>query len=373
MKDKHLHIVALNIPYPANYGGAIDIFYKIKALHHLGVFIHLHCFQYGRQEAKELNALCKTVNYYPRKMHWRHLFSTTPFIVKSRASQRLLKNLQQHSAPILFEGLHTCFYLNHPLLSKQKQFIRAHNVESDYYKALAKSENKVLDKLYLFAEHLKIKSYESMLKSASGIFSISTNDHSHFNKIGKSHHIKAFHPSTEVLIKEGIGDYALYHGNLSVAENQDAALFLIKKVFHKLNYPLIISGYSPSNTLKRLIDKYEHISLIENPGDKQLEKLISEAQLHVLPTFQDTGIKLKLLKSLYNGKHCIANGKMVNETGLASLCHIVEQPSDWINKIHELKDLPFEQSEIQKRQDILKNFDCINEAKKITQLIFQQD
>ncbi len=30
MSDKHLHVIAFNVPYPADYGGVIDIFYKIK-------------------------------------------------------------------------------------------------------------------------------------------------------------------------------------------------------------------------------------------------------------------------------------------------------------------------------------------------------
>ena len=30
--EKHLHIVAFNVPLPANYGGVIDVFYRLKAL-----------------------------------------------------------------------------------------------------------------------------------------------------------------------------------------------------------------------------------------------------------------------------------------------------------------------------------------------------
>lgn len=372
MKDKHLHIVALNIPYPANYGGAIDIFYKIKALHDLGIQIHLHCFQYGRQQSETLNNLCNSVQYYPRKMHWKHLFSKTPFIVKSRASKRLLVNLQKHKAPILFEGLHTCYFLNHPDLKDQPQFVRSHNIERNYYKALAKSENKAINKLYLFAEHLKIKNYEARLSDADGIFSISLNDHHYFNKIGQSHYIKAFHPSNNITCKKDKGTYALYHGNLSVSENQEAVIFLIQNVFNKIDYPLIITGYSPSKNLRQLIKNYNNVNLIENPEERHLEEMLQNAQMHVLPTFQDTGIKLKLLKSLYSGRHCIVNGKMANNTGLETLCHIIEKPDEWIAKINQLKELPFESSEIRKRQNILVEFNCIKEAKKITQLIFPQ-
>ena len=36
------------MPYPPNYGGVIDVFYKIKSLHAIGIKIILHCFKYGK-------------------------------------------------------------------------------------------------------------------------------------------------------------------------------------------------------------------------------------------------------------------------------------------------------------------------------------
>ena len=54
MNIKHLHIVAFDIPQPANYGGVIDVFYKIKALTNLGVKVHLHCYEYGRAHSKTI-------------------------------------------------------------------------------------------------------------------------------------------------------------------------------------------------------------------------------------------------------------------------------------------------------------------------------
>ena len=41
--DKYINIVSFNIPWPANYGGVIDVYYKMQALHKCGVKIILHC------------------------------------------------------------------------------------------------------------------------------------------------------------------------------------------------------------------------------------------------------------------------------------------------------------------------------------------
>ena len=373
MNDKELHIVALNIPYPANYGGVIDIFYKLKALKYLGIKIHLHCYKYDREETNKLDILCSSVHYYPRKMSWFNLFSTIPFIVKSRNSVNLLKNLEKFNAPILFEGLHTTYYLNHSKINQRSQFVRTHNVESDYYKMLAIAEKKIIPKLYLFTEHIKIKLYEKKLKNADGILSISQKDHEYFNKIGNSIYIKAFHSNKDVSSKTGIGEYAIYHGNLSVAENENAALYLIKHVFKKIDFPFVIPGHKPAKHLRKEIKKHDHIKLVENPEEGLLDSLIKNAQIQVLFTEQATGIKLKLLKSLYLGRHCIANEKMLKGTELENVCHLVEKPEEWIAKIKELKNLPFSHEGIKIRKKTLEKYNCIDQAKKIIQLIYPQE
>jgi hypothetical protein len=41
------------------------VYYKVKALAELGVKVHLHCFEYGRGQAPELEPYCAEVHYYP--------------------------------------------------------------------------------------------------------------------------------------------------------------------------------------------------------------------------------------------------------------------------------------------------------------------
>src|ERR1700759_4192489 len=105
---KYLHIVSFNVPYPPDYGGVIDVYYKIKALHDLGIKIHLHCFHYGREQSVELEEICHSVQYYERKKFYKALYSSVPYIVGSRQSGELLDNLSSDEHPVLFEGLHTC-------------------------------------------------------------------------------------------------------------------------------------------------------------------------------------------------------------------------------------------------------------------------
>ena len=56
MPEKRLHIISHDVPWPADYGGVVDLFYKLKALHAEGIKIKLHCFLYGsRNKQDELN------------------------------------------------------------------------------------------------------------------------------------------------------------------------------------------------------------------------------------------------------------------------------------------------------------------------------
>ena len=49
MPGREIHIVCFDVPHPPDYGGVIDIYYKVKSLHELGIKVHLHCYQYGSQ------------------------------------------------------------------------------------------------------------------------------------------------------------------------------------------------------------------------------------------------------------------------------------------------------------------------------------
>ena len=124
------------MPYPPNYGGVIDVYYKIKSLHQLGCEIILHCFDYGRGQQSELEKYCKQIFYYPRHKSIFKFLNSLPYIVSTRNDSELLKNLKQNNYPILFEGLHSCFFLNHNDLQDRFKVVRTHNIEHDYYLSL---------------------------------------------------------------------------------------------------------------------------------------------------------------------------------------------------------------------------------------------
>jgi hypothetical protein len=374
MSLKHVHIIAFDVPYPADYGGVIDIYYKIKALQAQGIKVHLHCFEYGRKKTEQLMLICHTVNYYKRNMRKKQLFSSIPFIVISRASEKLMQNLLKDDYPVIFEGLHTCYHLADERIKNRIKIVRTHNVEHTYYKGLERFWKSALKQFYFREEAEKLKKFEKVLHHANHIAAISKADadelasrYLHVTFIG------AFHPYNEVNIKEGMGDYCLYHGNLSVEENNKAALFLMYEVFSKINLPLIIAGKGASEKLVRAVNKCKHIQLKENVDDITMLQLVQNAQLNVLPAFQSTGIKLKLLTALFNGRHCIVNTEMVVNIGLKNLCSVNDTPEEMSCEIEKLFKMPVNEGEKVKRdQELLNDFCNKENARKIIQLIESQ-
>jgi len=370
LTGKYLHIVSLNVPYPPDYGGIIDIFHKIRSLRNAGINVILHAFTYERPPASELEEYCHKVYYYPRKTGWQSQVSRKPYIVNSRRSGELLKNLAADTYPVLFEGLHTTFYLNHPLLHDKLRIVRTHNVEHQYYMQLSRSTRKITNKLFFITEARRLKKAEKILEYADEIAAISSSDKDYFEeKFGHAFLLNPFHSSDKVDIVPGRGEYLLFHGNLSVSENIEAALYLIEKVFCKIDFPVIIAGKKPVNAIIQAVAPHPNITLIASPGEKRMHELIREAHANILITFQDTGIKLKLIESLFSGRFCIVNGTMVNNTGLDELCETGNTPAELIVRIRQALNSDFDEEKIWKRLQGLKEYDNAHNAAKLSLLL----
>lgn len=369
--SKHLHIISFDVPFPASYGGVIDVFYKIKALHALGVEVTLHCFQYGRAKSAELEKYCRKVYYYPRKTSVFQLCAAEPFIVVSRRSEVLLKNLCAYDAPVLFEGLHCCAYVSHPALKDRKKIVRTHNIEHDYYRALERVEKKWTKRQYFRREAAKLQKFEAVLNDAQHILAISPADAEDLaSRYAHVQHVMAFHSNEEVDIREGSGGFAFYHGNLEVGENNQAALFLVNEVFNGIDYPLVIAGNNPSSELVSAVQGKANITLKPNISTAEIDELIASAHVNVLPTFQATGIKLKLLAALMRGRHCMVNAPMVANTGLESLCIIHENASSMRAGLQAIRHTAFTQADIAKRKSVLdERFSNRRNAGKIMELL----
>ncbi|MCC7466275.1 MAG: glycosyltransferase [Saprospiraceae bacterium] len=371
----YLHIISFDIPYPANYGGVIVIFNQIKALHAQGVKVILHCYQYGdRKPQPELANYCHEIYYYKRSRSVFYQASLLPFIMRTRQSSALLKRLKKDQYPILFEGMHTAGLIWHPSLKSRHKLIRMHNIEWQYYESLSQltPATAPLEKAYYFSESIKLQRIEpKVVLHADEIITISSTDEAYYRALkANTHYIPAFHPNEAVESQSGKGEFVLFHGKLSVPDNELAAMWIIREVFADFDIPMVIAGMAPSDRLKELVSQYEHIRLVENPEEAQMTSLLSKAHINLLISFQSSGVKLKLINALFRGRFCIVNDPMVRGTGLAKLCYVRNSAAAIRQTIEALINAPFEQGKIAERKSVLEaEFSNVENAKKLIQLI----
>jgi hypothetical protein len=370
---KKLHLVSFDVPYPANYGGIIDVFYKIKTLHLLDVEIYLHVFDYGKGKQAELENYCKQIYYYPRNSYLKSFFDPEiPFIVKSRGNDDLIKNLKSKKIPILFDGLHTTYVLSLTTFVGHKIYVRAHNVEHSFYDGLFKSETNGFKKMFYKEERKKLKKYEEILKKVDGIFSISPYEQEYFlrNYGKKSHYIPAFHDVSEK--KQSLskkGKIILFHGNLKVAENMAAAIFLIN-IFKETSFNFVIASSFENKTVLKSISATNNITFKKLTSDEDLHVLFKQAHINVLTSFQKTGIKLKLINALRQSRFVIANDFIMDDTGLETIIEKANSKKEFLQKTSMLFNRDFSEAVMKERAEKLTDIHPLKSAKKMAEIIF---
>ena len=333
--NKTIHIVSFDVPYPPDYGGVMDVFYRIVALFDAGFDIHLHCFEYGRGEQKELEKYTKSVTYYQRLGKFFSSLKKTPMIVASRSNQTLLANLLIDKHPILFEGQHCTAFLNHPKLKNRTKLVRIHNVEHHYYKALAANEKSTLKRAFFKQEAAKLKKTEHTLALASHLLCITEKDKNYYaTKFNNVSYLPVAFPLTFSTTEKKKQPFTLFHGNLSVGENINAVNWLLRDIAPRLNHKLIIAGKNPTKELVKKAAVISNVELVENPDKSKMQTLMDETKAHLLITFQKTGIKLKLLNALTTNGDVVVNQKMVENTNLAKFCTIKETATEFINYLN---------------------------------------
>ena len=370
LKPEFLNIVCFDVPFPADYGGAIEEFYKIKSLHQLGVKIHLHCFLYGdRTEQKELEKYCEKVYYYKRERKLKDIISQLPFIVKSRMHDELLQNLLNNDFPILFDATHTTGFLNHSKLKDRKKVVRLHNIEWIYYRILLSQAVSLKEKIFFYLEYKKLKEYDKQLINADVLSCLSQTDVEYYQEKFPEKKMNldfVFHENSIVNCISGNGNYILYHGNLSLSDNYSLVIQLLSNELKNCAHKIILAGKNPHKMLVDFVKGKSNIQLIANPTNEELHTLIQHAHICLAMAANPSGVKLKLINSLFSAKFVIANEAALNGSGLESLVYISDE-NDLQELIDKLMQRDFKEDEINERKVLLS--EKYNNLKNAQQII----
>ncbi|MGX7668389.1 hypothetical protein [Flavobacterium pedocola] len=370
MKETRLNIISFDNPYPPNYGGIIDVFYKVKALHEIGYSIYFHCFAKEIPEHfEELKAITTEVFFYKTNEKPLYVLAGLPFSVISRSDAKLAENLAKIEAPILYEGLKTTCLVNDIRLRKHKKILRLQNIEEDYFEGIARSEQSIFKKILFKMEARKYRRYKDVFSSFQEIITLSKFENESIQRqFAHTTYIPVFHGNEKVVPLEGFGEYSLYHGDLNTSDNRKSVAFLIN-VFKKLpNHKLVIAAGSNEAFVTDLIGNSANIEFVKLNDFSHLKELLQKAHTSISWSFQKSGTKLKAINSLFNTRFCIINENIIDDETVADLCELAKTEEELIAKIEGMAQKPF--SEYPKRKEILENYmSDVNNARKIEALI----
>ncbi|KAA2221495.1 glycosyltransferase family protein [Chryseobacterium sediminis] len=371
---KELHIISFNYPYPPSYGGIIDVYYKIRALSDLGIKIHLHCFvdKIPATVDPEVEESTENIFFYEKKKNPLLYFSGIPFAAAIRDSETLLKNLEKIKAPILFEGLQTT-YISKLLKGKGHQlYLRHHNNETEYYKGLSLSEKNIFKKIVYRIESLKHKGYEKkLLKRFDAVFCLSGKEYNEVEIYSKNARlIPIFHGNQLVKQLDKKGNYFLFHGDLTTADNKKALIETIDLFKTLPQYKLVVASDRASEDIKRRISAIQNITLTPIQTTEKLHNLLEDAHANILLSYQNSGTKVKLFNTLYNSRFVIINGNITDDPVLKSLCLYGADMAEIRQQIITSAEKDYNDSE--KRKEILeKTHSDHAKAEEMVKIIFK--
>lgn len=375
MEITHLDIVSFGVPYPPNYGGAIDVYYRIVSLQQLGVRIHLHCFTYDdKQPAEEIERLCEKVTYYKRERGIWTLLTKLPYVVATRMPQSLLANLSSGKGPILFDGLHTCGFVGREELSHRASIVRMHNIEWEYYMFLCQTSSSWWRKLHFKRESAKLRRFErKIVHKADGIFAISTGDRRYFASRHKNVQVlRPFHQYEKVMVLPGEGDYVLLHGDLSVEDNLSVAEELAA-ICIKLGLRYKVAGRSPGEEGIGRLQKLENAELHLNVSAEEMLTLMQNAQVQIVDSSITSGFKLKLLSALFTARHVVVRNVLVSNN-LHKVVHTYTNRSEVASLLIPLMQQPVSQKDIATRKSVLlPDFSNAANASELIKLLSEYD
>ena len=370
MKNKILHIISFDAPYPPNYGGVIDVLYKLKSFKELGYQIILHVYTTDLISIKKLNELCIKVYSYKRKKQWHKHFLLTPFVVVSRFDKEIINNLKKDDYPILFEGLHTTLPVLKEDFKNRRLYLRAHNIEHNYYRGLAKSDSNILNKIIFTIESYKLKIYErKILPQINVVLPISNYEYLYFKKVYDIQTIllPVFHQNTKPIELSVRGKYALYQGDLRVSDNKRVVAKLIK-MFKDIDYPLVIASNIEADEFIKLYPNIPSNIMHEKiRSNAHLVSLFNDAHINTIFSYQNSGTKLKLINALYNSRFCLINDNMIDEESIKKVCDVENDLLKYKEKINKLISTNYNLSD--ERILVLRNF--VSRNKIILQKIFE--
>ena len=298
----------------------------------------------------------------------------------SNAFAKRLKNvLRKNSFDIvLLEGLFVCPYFE--VISNNsnaKIVLRAHNVESDIWKGLAKQTNNLLKKCYLNLLQKKLSNYEKAIVSKmDGIICISEKD-ANWMKKQSAKYISTipFAIDAESETNSPAEKNTLFHiGSMDWMANLNGIKWFLDKVFPLINQQkkeavLHLAGRSIPN----YFNNFSNENVVIDGEVENAKAFMKEYNLMIVPLWSGSGIRIKILEAMALGKTIISTSigaSGINYSDKRNIL-IADTPEQFANQIIWCFENPFESRKIgeKAKDNILENYSTKKIAENLSSFL----
>jgi len=338
---RHVLVIALDVPFPDDYGGAKDTWRRIQLLARRGHVLSLVATykDEGRRAAFEASPAMKVFEraVLARSSWWRGVVSLSPYAVGSRmlSSTRageVVGRLGRTTFDVVeVEGLQAIgtFLSLRSRLRFRKALLRPFNLESAYLFNQAASETGALKRAVLRGDACRFYLFERFGRWKrwidTGLF-ISSDEVDHPNFAGLERRVLVPPPAPMDGPSALPNDFArrddllLYVGNLRLADNRAAAIAAYRELRGLLgrhDWRLAVCGRSDDPGILRELREDARVTCQFNLTAAELSALYARAKVFVCFSENRAGAKLKLWEAIQEGVPVLANENAVAGSSLA--------------------------------------------------------
>lgn len=323
--------MSLKNPWRKNkIGGSQDILGRILALSSLGYEIDVIAID----DAEQLQAppnLPDNINVFLYKKSMNIINSIKfPIASASRYIEEICEFLKNREYDYAFaESEFMIPYWKNKKVRAKKSFIRMHNIESEYYLELAKSDKKKYKRVLYKIDSKRLKKIENeLINFYDQLLFISESERETFSKrrIDKKLNIL---PASVPLSIEGKSFpitpnnfQLLSFGDFTLDINKKGLIWFLDNVWpiiirENKNAKLKIAGNGAAFFKDYEKDNIEILGYVED-----LQALFNEMQYIIVPLLEGAGVKIKLVESLLMKKTIITTSKGIEGTDLKDNVHL---------------------------------------------------